>query len=136
MAKQAEAAPPPAATVDSGTPAGDTKVAPAASAKDVLQKAAESAAKKSEGTGDTAKAEKVVAASEKEAAAADEIKTLAESTPAAAGSAAAATSTAPGAATAAVAATSKTAERLAERRMKPRPPRLTSRCNLSITARN
>jgi small conductance mechanosensitive channel len=115
MAKQADAAPPPAATVDSGTPAGDTKVAPAASAKDVLQKAVESAAKKSEGTGDTAKAEKVVAASEKEAAAADEIKTLAESTPAAAGSAAAANATAPGAATAAVAATSKTAERLAEK---------------------
>src|SRR5580692_8912129 len=51
MAKQADAAPPPAATVDSGTTAGDVKAAPAASDKDVLQKAAESAAKKSEGTG-------------------------------------------------------------------------------------
>ena len=104
MAKQAEAAPPPAATVDSGSTAGDVKVAPAASDKAVLQKAAESAAKKSEGTGDAAKVEKVVAATEKEAAAADQIKTLAESTPAA-----------PGAATAAVAATSKAAERLAEK---------------------
>jgi small conductance mechanosensitive channel len=113
MAKQTEAAPPPAATVDSGTTAGDVKVAPAASDKDVLQKAAESAAKKSEGTGDTAKVEKVVAATEKEAAASDQIKTLAESAPAATGRAA--TSTAPGAATAAVAATSKTAERLAEK---------------------
>src|ERR1700733_12596770 len=108
MTKQAEAAPPPAATVDSGSTAGDVKVAPAASDKAVLQKAAESAAKKSEGTGDAAKVEKVVAATEKEAAAADQIKALAESTPAAAGSAATATSIAPGAATAAVAATSKT----------------------------
>ena len=113
MAKQAEAAPPPAATVDSGTTAGDGKVAPAASAKDVLQKAAESAAKKSEGTGDTAKVEKVVAASEKEAAASDQIKTLAESAPAAVGTAAAAT--APGAASAAVADTSKKAEKLAQK---------------------
>jgi small conductance mechanosensitive channel len=115
MAKQAEAAPPPASTVDSETPAADAKAAPTASDKDVLQKAADSAAKKSEGTGDTAKVEKVVAASAKEAAAADQIKTLAESAPAAAGSAATATSIAPGAATAAVAATSKTAERLAEK---------------------
>jgi small conductance mechanosensitive channel len=113
MAKQAEAAPPPAATVDSGTTAGDGKVAPAASAKDVLQKAAESAAKKSESTGDTAKAEKVVAASEKEAAASDQIKTLAESAPAAVGTAAAAT--APEAASAAVADTSKKAEKLAQK---------------------
>jgi len=90
MAKQADAAPPPAATVDAATPASGVKVIPAASDKDVLQKAAESAAKKSEGTGDTAKVEKVVAATEKEAAAADQIKTLAESTPAAAGSAVAA----------------------------------------------
>src|SRR6202046_1046169 len=113
MAKQAEAAPPPAATVDSGSTAGDVKVAPAASDKAVLQKAAESAAKKSEGTGDTAKVEKVVAASEKEAAASDQIKTLAESAPAAAGTAAAAT--APGAATAAVVDTSKKAEKLAQK---------------------
>jgi small conductance mechanosensitive channel len=113
MAKQAEAAPPPAATLESGTTAGDVKVAPAASDKDVLQKAAESAAKKSEGTGDTAKVEKVVAASEKEAAASDQIKTLAESAPAAAGTAAAAT--APGAATAAVVDTSKKAEKLAQK---------------------
>ena len=115
MAKQAEAAPPPAATVDSATTAGDVKVAPAASDKDVLQKAAESAAKKSEGTGDTAKVAKVVAATEKEAAAADQIKTLAESTPAAAGSAVAANATAPGAASVAVADTSKKAEKLAEK---------------------
>jgi small conductance mechanosensitive channel len=115
MAKQAEAALPPAATVDSGTPAAAAKVVPAASDKDVLQKAAESAAKKSEGAGDTAKVEKVVAATEKEAAAADQIKTLAESTPAAAGSALTATATAPGAATAAVADTSKKAEKLAEK---------------------
>ena len=115
MAKQADAAPPPAATVDSGTAAAGVKVMPAASDKDVLQKAAESAAKKSEGTGDTAKVEKVVAATEKEAAAADQIKTLAESTPAAAGSAVAATAAAPGAATAAVADTSKKAEKLAEK---------------------
>jgi len=113
MAKQAEAAPPPAATVDSGTTAGDGKVAPAASAKDVLQKAAESAAKKSESTGDTAKAEKVVAASEKEVAASDQIKTLAESAPAAVGTAAAAT--APEAASAPVADTSKKAEKLAQK---------------------
>jgi small conductance mechanosensitive channel len=115
MAKQAEAAPPPAATVDSGTPAAAAKVVPAAGDKEVLQKAAESAAKKSEGAGDTAKVEKVVAATEKEAAAADQIKTLAESTPAAAGPAVAATATAPGATTAAVADTSKKAEKLAEK---------------------
>jgi small conductance mechanosensitive channel len=109
MAKQANAAPPPAATVDAATPASGVKVVPAAASdKDVLQKAAESAAKKSEGTGDTAKVEKVVAATEKEAAAADQIKTLAESTPAAAAAA-------PGAATAAVAGTSKKAEKLAEK---------------------
>jgi small conductance mechanosensitive channel len=113
MAKQAEAAPPPAATVDSGTPAAGVKVVAAASDKDVLQKAAESAAKKSDGAGGAAKVEKVVAATEKEAAAADQIKTLAESTPAAAGPAVAATAT--GAATAAVADTSKKAEKLAEK---------------------
>ena len=113
MAKQADAAPPPAATVDAATPGSGVKVVPAAASdKDILQKAAESAAKKSEGAGDTAKVEKVVAATEKEAAAADQIKTLAESTPAAAGAAAAA---APGAATAAVADTSKKAEKLAEK---------------------
>ena len=111
MAKQADAAPPPPATVDSGTPAPGVTVMPAASDKEVLQRAAESAAKKSETAGDTAKVEKVVAASEKEAAATDQIKTLAESTPAA-GSAVAAT---PGAATAAVADTSKKAEKLVEK---------------------
>jgi small conductance mechanosensitive channel len=116
MAKQADAAPPPAATVDSGTATAGAKVMPAAAGdKDVLQKAAELAAKKSEGTGDTAKVGKVVAASAKEAAAADQIKTLAESTPAAAGSAVAANATAPGAASAAVADTSKKAEKLAEK---------------------
>jgi small conductance mechanosensitive channel len=112
MAKQTDAAPPPAATVDSGTSASGVKVVPApASDKDVLQKAAESAAKKSEGAGGAAKMEKVVAATEKEAAAADQIKTLAESAPAAGAAAAAA----PGAATAAVADTSKKAEKLAEK---------------------
>src|SRR5271168_1792164 len=75
LTKQADAAPPPAATVDSGTASAGAKVVPAASDKNVLRKAAESAAKKSEGTGDTAKVEKVVAATEKEAAA-DQIKTL------------------------------------------------------------
>ncbi len=109
MAKQADAAPPPAATVDAATPASGVKVVPAAASdKDVLQKAAESAAKKSEGAGDTAKVEKVVAATEKEAATADQIKTLAESTPAAAAAA-------QGAASAAVADTSKKAEKLAEK---------------------
>jgi small conductance mechanosensitive channel len=112
MAKQADAAPPPAATVDAATPASGMKVAPAASDKDVLQKAAESAAKKSAGPGDTAKVEKVVAATDKEAAAADQIKALAESPPATAG---AATAAAPGATTAAVADTSKKAEKLAEK---------------------
>ena len=114
MAKQAEAAPPPPGAIDSESPAAPAKAAPTASDKDVLQKAAESAAKKSEGAGDTAKVEKVVAATEKEAAAADQIKTLAESTPAEAGSAVAANATAPGAA-AAVADTSKKAEKLAEK---------------------
>jgi small conductance mechanosensitive channel len=116
MAKQADAAPPPAATVDSGTATAGAKVMPAAAGdKDVLQKAAESAAKKSEGTGDTAKVEKVAAATAKEAAAADQIKTLAESTPAAAGSAVAASTAAPGAASATIADTSKKAEKLAEK---------------------
>ncbi len=115
LTKQADAAPPPAATVDSGTAAAGAKAIPTASDKDVLQKAAESAAKKSEGAGDAARVEKVVAATEKEAAAADQIKTLAESTPAAAGSAVAATTATPEAATAAVADTSKKAEKLAEK---------------------
>jgi small conductance mechanosensitive channel len=109
MAKLTDAAPPPAATVDAATPASRVKVVPAAASdEDILQKAAESAAKKSEGAGDTAKVEKVVAATEKEAAAADQIKTLAESTPAAAAAA-------PGEATAAVADTSKKAEKLAQK---------------------
>ena len=112
IAKQADAAPPPAAVTDAGTAAAGAKVMPAADGKDVMQKAAETAAKKSEGAGDTAKVEKVVAASEKEAAAADQIKKLAEAAPAAAGNAMAA---APGAATAAVADTSKKAEKLAEK---------------------
>ena len=112
MAKQADAAPPPPAATDAGTAAAGAKVMPAASDQDVLQKAAETAAKKSDGAGDTAKVEKVVAAGEKEAAAADQIKKLAESAPAAAGTAMAA---APGAATAAVADTSKKAEKLAEK---------------------
>jgi small conductance mechanosensitive channel len=114
MAKQADAAPPPAAATDAGTAAAAVKVVPAADDKDVLQKAAETAAKKSEGTGDTAKVEKVVAASEKEAATADQIKSLAESAPAAAGTAVAATA-APGAAPAAVGDASKKAEKLAEK---------------------
>src|SRR5271154_3635931 len=112
MAKQADAAPPPPAATDAGTAAAGAKVMPAASDQDVLQKAAETAAKKSDGAGDTAKVEKVVAAGEKEAAAADRIKKLAESAPAAAGTAMGA---APGAATVAVADTSKKAEKLAEK---------------------
>ena len=111
MAKQADAAPPPATVTDSGSDSG-AKVVPAASDKDVMQKAAETAAKKSEATGDTAKVEKVVAATEKEAAATDEIKSLAQDAPAAA---AAATTTAPAAAPAAVGEASKTAEKLAEK---------------------
>jgi len=110
MAKQAEAAPPPKAITDSGATDAGAKGAPAASDREVLQKAAESAAKKSEGAGNTAKVEKVVAAAEKEAAATDQIKTLAVSTPAAAG-----TATAPGVAPAAVADTSKKAEKLAKK---------------------
>ncbi len=87
----------------------------AARDKDVLQQAAESVAKKSDGAGGAAKVDKVVAATEEEAAATDQIKTLAESTPAAAGSAVAATAIAPGAAPAAVTDTSKKAEKLAEK---------------------
>ncbi len=96
MAKQADAAPPPATVTDSGTGA---KVVPGAGDKEVLQKAAETAAKKSEATGDTAKVEKVVAATEKEAAATEQIKSMAEATPAAG--------------TAAVADTSNKAEKMA-----------------------
>jgi len=117
MAKQADAAPPPAAATDAA-PATDAKVATAASDKDVLQKAAENAAKKSEAAGDDTKAEKVekvVAASQKEAAAADEIKDLAKAAPAAAGAAVATAAVAPAAATAAAADTSKKAEKLAEK---------------------
>ena len=105
MAKQADASPPPPAAMDAGTAAG-AKVVPAADDKDVMQKAAETAAKKSEGTGDTAKVEKVVAASEKEAAATEQIKSLADSAPTAAGPA--------GAAPAAVGDTSKKAEKRAD----------------------
>jgi small conductance mechanosensitive channel len=106
MAKQADAAPPPPATVtDSATPAAGDKA--------VLQKAVETAEKKSEATGDPAKVEKVVAATEKEAVATEQIKSLAEAMPAAAGSAVAAAAAAPGAATAAD--TSKKAEKLAEK---------------------
>ena len=106
MAKQADASPPPPAATDAGTAAG-AKVVPAADDKTVLQKAAETAAKKSEATGDTAKVEKVVAASEKEAAATEQIKSLADSAPTAAGPA--------GAAPAAVGDTSKKAEKIAEK---------------------
>jgi small conductance mechanosensitive channel len=104
MAKQADAAPPPPAATDAGTAAAGAKVMPAGDDKEVLQKAAETAAKKSEATGDTAKVEKVVAATEKEAAATDQIKSLAEATPAAAGTGAAA-----------VGDTSKKAEKMAEK---------------------
>jgi small conductance mechanosensitive channel len=104
MAKQADAAPPPATVTDSGT---GTKAAPAAGDKELLEKAAETAAKKSETTGDTAKVEKVVAATEKEAAATEQIKSMAEATPAASGTAS------PGAAPAAIADTSNKAEKMA-----------------------
>jgi len=110
MAKQADAAPPPATVTDSSSDGG-AKVVPSASDKDVLQKAAETAAKKSEASGDSAKVEKVVAATEKEAAANDQVKSLAEATPAAAGAAAAGPGSAPGA----VADTSKKAEKMAEK---------------------
>jgi small conductance mechanosensitive channel len=105
MAKQADAAPPPATVTDSGAGA---RVAPAAGDKEVLEKAAETAAKKSEATGDTVKVAKVVAATEKEAAATEEVKSLAEATPAVAGTAAA-----PGAAPAAAADSSNKAEKMA-----------------------
>jgi len=111
MAKQADAAPPPATVTDSGSDGG-AKVVPSANDKDVVQKAAETAAKKSEATGDAAKVEKVVAASEKEAATNDEIKSLAQAAPAAAGTAAAAAATA---APAAVGDASKKAEKLAQK---------------------
>jgi small conductance mechanosensitive channel len=100
MAKQADAAPPPATVTDSGTGA---KVVPSAGDKEVLQKAAETAAKKSEATGDTTKVEKVVAATEKEAAATEQVKSMAEATPAAG------TAATP----AAVAGTSNKAEKMA-----------------------
>ena len=80
MAKQADAAPPPATVTDSGTGA---KIVPAAGDKEILEKAAETAAKKSEATGDTTKVEKVVAATEKESAATEQVKSMAEATPAA-----------------------------------------------------
>ena len=119
IAKQADAAPPPAAVTDpSPAIVVGGKVAGTASDKDLLQKAAENAAKKSEAAGDDAKAEtaqKVVAASQKEAAATDEIKDLAKAAPAAAGSAVATAAIAPAAATAAAADTSKKAEKLAEK---------------------
>ena len=106
MAKQADAAPPPPTVTDSGAAVAGAKVTPAADDKDVLQKAAETAAKKSEGTGDTTKVEKVVTATEKEAAATEQIKSLAEATPAAVGATAG---------PAAVGDTSKKAEKLAEK---------------------
>ncbi len=102
MAKQADAAPPPLAATDAGAAAAGAKVMPAGDDKEVLQKAAETAAKKSEATGDTAKVEKVVAATEKEAAATDQVKSMAEATPAAAG-------------TGAVGDTSKKAEKMVEK---------------------
>jgi small conductance mechanosensitive channel len=106
MAKQADAAPPPATVTDSGAAAAGAKAMPAADDKDVLQKAVETAAKKSERTGDTTKVEKVVTATEKEAAATKQIKSLAEATPAAVGATAG---------PAAVGDTSKKAEKLAEK---------------------
>ena len=81
MAKTSgRAAPAPAAMTDSATKGGGRQSrAIGGAGKDVLQKTgAETAAKKSEATGDTAKAERVIAATEKEAAATDQIKTLAE----------------------------------------------------------
>ena len=115
MAKQADAAPAPAAMTNSATKEGDATAAPSASDKAVLLKAAETAAKKSETTGDTTQAEKMVAATEKEAAATEQIKSLADATPAVAGSAITATAAAPGAATAAVSETPKKAKKLAEK---------------------
>ena len=120
MAKQADAAPPPATVTGrrARRRRGAARSPRTASDKDLLQKAAENAAKKSEATGDDAKAEnaeKVVAASKKEAAATDEIKDLAKAAPAAAGTAVATATVAPAAATAAAADTSKKAEKLAEK---------------------
>ena len=116
MAKQADAAPPPAATVNSGTATAGAKVMPAAAGdKDVLQKAANPPQRSLRARATQPRSKRLSRRIEKEAAAADQIKTLAESTPAAAGSAVAASASAPGAASAAVADTSKKAEKLAEK---------------------
>jgi small conductance mechanosensitive channel len=116
MAKEADAAPPPASATDPGTaPAVGAKVVTAASDKEVLQKAVETAEKKSDGAADQAKVQKVLAASEQEAATTEQIKELAKEAPAAADAAVASSAAAPGAGAAAVAETSKKAEKLAEK---------------------
>jgi small conductance mechanosensitive channel len=125
MAKQADAAPLPPAATDAGTAAAGAKVMPAGDDKEVLQKAAETAAKKSEATGDTAKVEKVVSATEKEAAATDQIKSLAEATPAAAG-------TGPQL----LATRRKRLKKWRRKLTKRQPPRPTSRFSWSTTAPN
>ena len=136
MAKQAEAAPPPAATVDSEAPAAGREGAPTASDKSVLQKAAESAAKKSEGAGDTAKVEKVVAATEKEAAAADQIKTLAEFNPGRGRIGGRRPQPRPERRPPPSPIRRKRPKSWPKRPTKRPPPRPTSRCNSSITAPN
>lgn len=87
MAKQADASPPPASATggEAASASAVVKVAvaaPAASDKDVLQKAADAAAAKAQQSGDAAKgAEKVdqvVAASAKEAEASEKVKSLVE----------------------------------------------------------
>jgi len=99
MAKQADAAPPPAPATDSGSAVAS------ASDQDLLQKAAEKAAKTSEGEQDEARVEKVVAASEKEAATTTQVKSLAQTADSAAGAAS----------PMAAGQTSKGAEQLAEK---------------------
>ena len=105
MAKQAEATQPPASATDSGP---GVKSVPAVSDKEVLQKAAETAAKKSEGAGDETKVEKVVAAAAKEEATTAQVKSMAQAAP----SAAATNAAAPGTADA---ETSEKAEKLANK---------------------
>ena len=123
MAKQADASPPPASATggEAASASAVVKVAvaaPAASDKDVLQKAADAAAAKAQQSGDAAKgAEKVdqvVAASAKEAEASEKVKSLVESAPAAASVAVAAAGAAPGAVTEAAKDTSAKAEILAK----------------------
>ena len=113
MTKQTDAAPPPAATVDATTPASGAKAIPAASDKDVLGKAAESAAKKSKARATLQRLRRSSPRREGSRRGRPN-QDPGRSTPAAAGRRGSGCSRA-GAATAAVADTSKKAEKLAEK---------------------